>query len=127
MIGAIFTCYLAFALLTLLVMHLILHWRQILGLFHRLVPDPRRRYRIALVFLILSLLLIYFPFLITPDSKAQGRGGRRSQVEGAEGRVAAQWSSRGQGQHPGPGAKPGRLFPSPRGQAGGSDQIDRTG
>ena len=74
--------YLAFTLLSLLVLHIILHWQQILGLFQRLVPDPRRRYRIALVFLLLSLLLLYFPFLITPDSKARGRGGQRSQVGG---------------------------------------------
>ena len=80
--------YLAFTLLSLLVLHIILHWRQILGLFHRVVPDPRRRYRIALVFLILSLVLIYFPFLITPDREARGRGGRRSQVGGADSRVA---------------------------------------
>jgi hypothetical protein len=81
--------YLAFTLLTLLVLHLILHWQQILGLFQRLVPDPRRRYRLALIFLLLSLLLIYFPFLITPDSKARGRGGggHRSQAIGPEARV----------------------------------------
>ena len=77
--------YLAFTLLSLLVLHVILHWQQILGLFQRLVPNPRQRYRIALIFLLLSLLLIYFPFLITPDSKARGRGGggQRSQVGGA--------------------------------------------
>ena len=74
--------YLAFTLLSLLVLHVILHWQQILGLFQRLVPNPRQRYRIALIFLLLSLLLIYFPFLITPDSKARGRGGPRSQVGG---------------------------------------------
>jgi hypothetical protein len=74
--------YLAFFLLGLLVLHIILHWSQILGLFQRLVPNPRQRYRIALIFLLLSLLLIYFPFLITPDSKARGPGGRRSQVGG---------------------------------------------
>jgi hypothetical protein len=78
--------YLAFIFLGLLVIHLILHWKQILGLYQRLVPDPRRRYRIALVFLILSLLLIYFPFLITPDTQPRGRGtggGRsRSQLGG---------------------------------------------
>ncbi|OGR06752.1 MAG: hypothetical protein A3K23_06490 [Desulfobacca sp. RBG_16_58_9] len=77
--------YLAFALLTLLVVHLILHWHQILGLFQRVVPDPRRRHRIALIFLLLSLLLIYFPFLITPDTQARGRGGQRSQVGGPAG------------------------------------------
>ena len=74
--------YLALAFLTLLVLHTILHWSQILGLFQRLVPIPRQRYRIALIFLLISLLLIYFPFLITPDSKARGRGGPRSQVSG---------------------------------------------
>ena len=77
--------YLALALLALLIIHLILHWEQILGLFRRLVPDPRRRYRIAFVFLLLSLLLIYFPFLITPDMQSRGRGGvsgHRSQVHG---------------------------------------------
>ncbi|MFA4901482.1 MAG: DUF4405 domain-containing protein [Desulfobaccales bacterium] len=67
--------YLAFVLLGLLVIHLILHWQQILGLFQRFLPDPRRRYRIALIFLLLSLLLIYFPFLITPDMHPRGRGG----------------------------------------------------
>ena len=77
--------YLAFTLLGLLVLHVILHWQRILGLFQRLVPQPRLRYRIALIFLLLALLLIYFPFLITPDSKARGRGGGgpRSQVGGA--------------------------------------------
>ena len=77
--------YLAFALLSLLALHIILHWQQILGLFHRVVPDPRRRYRIALIFLFLSLLLIYFPFLITPDTQARGRGGQRSQMNGPAG------------------------------------------
>ena len=72
--------YLAFAFLILLVLHIILHWSQILGLFQRLVPNPRWRSRIALIFLLLSLLLIYFPFLITPDSKDRGRGGGRAAI-----------------------------------------------
>jgi hypothetical protein len=82
--------YLAFALLILLVVHVILHWPQILGLFRRVVPDPRRRYRIALIFLLLSLLLIYCPFLITPNQQARGRGmgGHRSQADGPAFRLA---------------------------------------
>jgi len=71
--------YLAFTLLILLALHIILHWQPILGLFQRLVPDPRRRSRIALIFLLLSLLLISYPFLISPDSKGRGRGGHRAQ------------------------------------------------
>jgi hypothetical protein len=78
--------YLALILLGLLVIHLILHWQQILGLFRRLIPDPKRRYRIALVFLIVSLLLIYFPFLITPNAQPRARGegrGFHSQLKGS--------------------------------------------
>jgi hypothetical protein len=112
--------YLAFTLLTLLVLHIILHWRQILGLFHRVVPDPRRRYRIALVFLILSLLLIYFPFLITPESKARGRGGRRSQGGGAEGRAAVQGPAGGD-------TLTLTAKPAAPEAAGGPDQVDRRG
>jgi hypothetical protein len=80
--------YLAFILLGLLVIHLCLHWQQILGLFRRLIPDPKRRYRVALVFLIINLLLIYFPFLISPSSQPRVRGGGRgyrSQLSGSTG------------------------------------------
>jgi Domain of unknown function (DUF4405) len=81
--------YLAFALLILLVFHLFLHWRQILAYFHHLFPHPGLRFKIALIFLLLSLLLIYFPFMITPDVQERGggggRGGRsRSQMHGSE-------------------------------------------
>jgi len=101
--------YLAFALLSLLVLHIILHWHQVLGLFHRLVPDSRRRYLIAVIFLVLSLLLICFPFLITPDREAPRGGGRRSQVDGA----------------PTVFAIPGRLLTPAGGQAGGAGRFDR--
>jgi hypothetical protein len=85
--------YLAFTLLGLLVVHLILHWSMILGLLSRLLPDPRLRTRVAVAFLILSLLLIYVPFLITPEEGPRGRGlgrggGPRSEVGGYEQPVA---------------------------------------
>ena len=67
--------YLAFTLLALLAIHLILHWKMIVGLFARLLPDPKLRFRVGLAFLIISLLLIYFPFLITPAAGEKGRGG----------------------------------------------------
>ena len=83
--------YLALAFLTLLVLHIILHWSQILGLLQRLVPNPTWRSRIAIIFVILGLLLIWWPFMITPDRQERGRGGgggrHRSQVSGSEVRV----------------------------------------
>jgi hypothetical protein len=85
--------YLAFTLLSLLALHVILHWQVILGLFKRLVPDPRRRSRMAWTFLLLSLLLLSFSFLISPDSKVRGRGGHRSQMGRAPTRAALAWRS----------------------------------
>jgi len=67
--------YLAFALLSLLTIHLILHWQMILGLYARLLPDPQTRSRLAWAVLIITVLLLYFPFLITPDVRERGRGG----------------------------------------------------
>ncbi len=76
--------YLAFTLLGLLIIHLILHWSMIVGLFARLIPNPRRRTWVGVAFLIISLLLIYFPFLITPEmgerGRGPGRGRHRSEV-----------------------------------------------
>jgi hypothetical protein len=87
--------YLAFTLLSLLAIHLILHWSLIVGLFARLIPDPQRRRRVALIFLLVGLLLIYFPFLVTPEEgPARGRGlgrggGHRSQAGTLEQNMAA--------------------------------------
>jgi hypothetical protein len=69
--------YLAFTLLGLLALHIILHWSLIVGLCARLIPDPKRRHWVVLAFLVISLLLIYFPFLITPEVGERGRGGGR--------------------------------------------------
>lgn len=69
--------YLAFALLALLVIHLILHWNMILGLYARLIASGKLRARLALVFLLITVLLLYFPFLITPEVREGGRGGGR--------------------------------------------------
>jgi hypothetical protein len=69
--------YLALILLGLLVIHLILHWQMILGLYARLIPDPQTRFRLAMALLIITVLLLYFPFLITPSVQDRGRGGGR--------------------------------------------------
>ena len=65
--------YLGFTLLGLLILHIILHWKQIVGLFQRFV-SPERRTLVLLVFVLLAVLLIYFPFLMTPEVGELGRG-----------------------------------------------------
>jgi len=86
--------YLAFALLGLLALHLILHWKKLLGLYERLIPSPRMRTRLALAFLIICVLLAYFPFLITPQMEEKGGRGRRLRSEMEAGKVMAAASVR---------------------------------
>ena len=88
--------YLAFLLLGLMAIHLILHWKMILGLYGKLIPDPKTRTRIAIAFLIITVILIYFPFLVTPEVKERGRGwGRLGALKGSgETRVLAGYEDR---------------------------------
>lgn len=65
--------YLGFFLLALLGLHIILHWRPIVGLFQRFI-SPKRRTLVLIAFVVVALLLIYFPFLISPDIGELGRG-----------------------------------------------------
>jgi len=78
---------LAFALLGLLAFHLILHWKKLRGLFERLIPNPRMRIRVAFGFLIICVLLAYFPFLVTPRVEDKGGRGRRQRSEMEAGKV----------------------------------------
>jgi polyferredoxin len=70
--------YLGFLLLALLVLHIVLHWNMIPGLFARLVTPSRQRWQIASVYILLTAALLLFPFLISPEVKDAdtGRGGR---------------------------------------------------
>jgi len=65
--------YLGFFLLGLLGLHIILHWRQIVVLFQRFIA-PERRTLVLLAFVLVALLLIWFPFMISPDISELGRG-----------------------------------------------------
>lgn len=65
--------YLGFVLLGLLGLHIILHWAQIVSLFQRFVP-AKQRTAVILAFVLAALLLIYFPFLVSPEISEWGRG-----------------------------------------------------
>jgi hypothetical protein len=56
--------YLAFFLLALLVLHILLHWKMIIGLFHKYINQTNLRDEIAVVFVILCMVLMFFPFLL---------------------------------------------------------------
>ncbi|OPX21144.1 MAG: hypothetical protein BZ151_00320 [Desulfobacca sp. 4484_104] len=70
--------YLALILLTLLVIHIILHWQMILSLFGSLIPNTGARSLIALIFIVISISLIGFSLLLSPEVQEIQRGrGRR--------------------------------------------------
>jgi len=69
--------YIALTFLSLLAVHLTLHWKKVVGLYEKMIPDPKRRNIIALAFLLVSVILIYFAFLVNPDVKEIGRGAGR--------------------------------------------------
>lgn len=82
--------YLALTLLGVLILHIILHWSQIVGLFHRLITTPKTRTVVFWIFLLTALILIYFPFLVSPEVQDTGRGrgrGRGWQQSGVETRA----------------------------------------
>jgi hypothetical protein len=65
--------YLGLFFLGLLALHIILHWRQIVGLFQGFVPLERRNL-VVLAFVLLAIFLISFPFLLSPEIGELGRG-----------------------------------------------------
>lgn len=79
--------YLALLFLAVLILHLILHWQMIVSLFQRLIPTPRTRTIVLWIFILICLLLAYFPFLVSPEvqetgrGRGQGRGWRHSALE----------------------------------------------
>ena len=62
------------ALLGLLTLHIILHWKAITGLFQKLVDNQKARWIIAPTFAVVSLLLLVVPLAVRPDIQEMERG-----------------------------------------------------
>lgn len=67
---------LGFILLGLLLLHIILHWKTILGMYRKLIDGQRVRRNIAYAFAVVCSVLLFLPLLITPEVRnlAQGKG-----------------------------------------------------
>ena len=74
--------YIGFILLGLLVVHLLLHWKMIRTLYRQLIPSPKIRKRGCWIFVIVSIFLMVFPFLVNP--KAVDRGSRKAYHSGSK-------------------------------------------
>ncbi|HOQ10445.1 MAG TPA: DUF4405 domain-containing protein [Syntrophomonadaceae bacterium] len=58
--------YLGYFLLALVLLHIVVHWKQVKAIFKNLIPHPKWRPLFIFLFISLSLFLALFPFLITP-------------------------------------------------------------
>ena len=56
------------------VIHIILHWQMIVGLFGRLIASPKVRTRIAFAILLLTVILLLFPLPGYPEVQERGPG-----------------------------------------------------
>jgi len=64
-----------FVLGGLLVLHIVLQWTQILNVYRKLISGQTPRRIIAVVFIIISLVLVVFPLVVKPEVQEFERGG----------------------------------------------------
>lgn len=66
----------AYILIGLLVLHIILHWKSILGMFRKFIPQKIIRQIITLIFIPVCLFLLLFFLIVNTDIQEfeQGRG-----------------------------------------------------
>ena len=66
----------ALVLVGLLLLHIVLNWKQILNMFQRLIGGQSLRKIITAVFVTMSIILLIFPFVVKPEMQEFQRGGR---------------------------------------------------
>jgi len=67
----------ALVFLALLILHIVLHWSMIVGIYRKLIPNLAARWIAVLILLVLTTVLVSFSFAVKPDVHEQGRGRAR--------------------------------------------------
>ncbi len=64
-------------LIALLILHIVLHWKCVVSVYHKIIKRKYISTIIAVLFTVICALFIFFPFLIKPNitSYDHGRGG----------------------------------------------------
>ena len=65
----------ALVLAGLLILHVVLNWKQVLTMFQKLIGGPAPRKVISMVFVTISLVFLVFPFAVEPEIQEFQRGG----------------------------------------------------
>ncbi|HIJ70896.1 MAG TPA: DUF4405 domain-containing protein [Planctomycetes bacterium] len=67
----------ALVLIALLVLHVVLHWSVILGIYRRLIPNVKAQWITAIILLAITIILSFFSYTVQPEV---AEGGHRSQA-----------------------------------------------
>lgn len=59
--------YLGYFLLALLLLHIVLHWKQVKIMFRQLISGDSMRLIITILFVLISIFLVIFPFVLSPQ------------------------------------------------------------
>jgi hypothetical protein len=59
--------YIGYIILLLLLLHIVLHWKQITIMYKQLIGNSGLRTAILVVFIILSIFMVVFPFILEPS------------------------------------------------------------
>jgi len=62
----------ALVLLALLVLHVVLHWSLIVGIYRKLMPNVKARWITAIILLAITITLAFFSYAIRPDVQEGG-------------------------------------------------------
>jgi hypothetical protein len=60
--------------LALLILHVVLHWSMIIGIYRKLIPNRFARWVTAFVLIFLTILLLFFPYFVKPEVQERGQG-----------------------------------------------------
>lgn len=64
--------------LALLVLHVVLHWSMIIGIYRKLIPNHFARWITALILIFMTIFLFTFSYFVKPEVYEQVRGKRKA-------------------------------------------------
>ncbi len=71
--------YVAIALILFLVLHIVLHWNMIVCLYKRIIGNRKARILCGLTFMVVTLLMVLFPYFIRLETEELASGKERFQ------------------------------------------------
>ncbi|TKJ36274.1 MAG: hypothetical protein CEE38_12730 [Planctomycetes bacterium B3_Pla] len=82
--------YIGLILIALLVLHIVLHWASIVAIFCKVIPNPLTRKVVAVALILVTALLLAFPYFVRPkvlDGPPGSRGLRTCEAPQYQARI----------------------------------------